>query len=134
MREKTQKNLFDNLMWYLLYLLPIVIWLAVSFRTGNMVTLSTAMSSIGLEIFSNNQIFTSLMSIFAVDGILPLFVTSDIILYMSYFIVDFATKTASFQNIYLFFIVISNNTIAIAPIKIHISFQINIFIFSVYLV
>ena len=86
MREKTQKNLFDNVMWYLLYLLPIVIWLVVSFRTGNFVTLSNAMSSIGLEIFNNNQIFTSLMSIFAVDGILPLFVTSDIILYMSYFI------------------------------------------------
>ena len=86
MREKTQKNLFDNVMWYLLYLLPITLWLVVSFRTGQLVTLSTAMSSMGLEILSTNQIFSSLSSIFSIDGILPLFTNSDIILYMSYFI------------------------------------------------
>ena len=86
MREKTQKNLFDNIMWYLIYLLPIVIWLAVSFRTGNLVSLSSAMSTMGFEVLQTNQILTSLVDLFSIGGILPLFVSSDIILYMTYFI------------------------------------------------
>lgn len=86
MREKTQKNLFDNVMWYLIYLLPIVIWLAVSFRTGNLVNLSSAMSTMGLEIFSNNQIYSVLLSAFGSLGVLPLFATTDILMYMAYFI------------------------------------------------
>lgn len=86
MREKTQKNLFDNIMWYGLYLLPLLLWLLVSYQTGEFVTLSTAMSSMGLEIFTDNQILTTLSDIFATTGILPLFASADIILYMSYFI------------------------------------------------
>jgi hypothetical protein len=73
-------------MWYILYLLPIILWAFVSFRSGEMTTLSNAMSSLGLEILGTNQIYTSLASIFAIDGILPLFTNLDIILYMSYFI------------------------------------------------
>lgn len=86
MREKTQKNLFDNLMWYLLYLLPLIIWLLISFRTGEIIALSDAIASMGFNIFTDNQILITLSDIFATTGILPLFVTSDIILYMSYFI------------------------------------------------
>lgn len=86
MREKTQKNLFDNLMWYLIYLLPLIVWLVVSSTSGEIVSLSSAMSSMGLEIFSTNQVFTTLSQIFATNGILPLFANVDIILYMSYFI------------------------------------------------
>lgn len=86
MREKTQKNLFDNVMWYLLYLLPIVIWVVVSFRSGQIISLTSAMHSMGLEVFADNQVYTSLSSIFATDGILPLFANSDVIIYMSYFI------------------------------------------------
>lgn len=86
MREKTQKNLFDNVMWYLLYLLPIVLWLVVSFRSGEIVSLSSAMSTMGLDIFANNEIYTNLSSIFATDGILPLFSSPDILMYMTYFV------------------------------------------------
>jgi len=86
MREKTQKNLFDNVMWYILYLLPILIWGIVSYRSGEFTTLSTAMTNVGLEILGTNQVYTSLASIFAIDGILPLFTNPDVILYMSYFI------------------------------------------------
>lgn len=86
MREKTQKNLFDNGMWYILYLLPLIIWALVSYQSGTITSLSSAMSTMGLEIFANNQILTSLTDIFATTGILPLFSSPDIILYMSYFI------------------------------------------------
>lgn len=86
MREKTQKNLFDNLMWYILYLMPLILWALISYSSATYVTLSQSMTSLGLEILTTNQIYTSLMSIFSIDGILPLFTNPDIILYMSYFI------------------------------------------------
>lgn len=61
-------------------------WGIVSYRTGAMVSLSSAMSSLGLSVLESNQIYVVLSQIFATTGILPLFVASDVILYMSYFI------------------------------------------------
>ncbi len=86
MKIKKQNNCFDNIMWYLLYLLPIILWLVVSFRSGTILSLSSAMSEMGFDILSSNQVYTSLISIFDSTGILPLFTSPDIILYMSYFI------------------------------------------------
>lgn len=89
MRERTQKNLFDNIFWYLIYLLPLIIWVVVSFRTGNIVSLSNALETMGLKVLENNQILTNLSEIFGSNGILPLFVSIDILLYISYFICVF---------------------------------------------
>lgn len=89
MRERTQKNLFDNIFWYLIYLLPLIIWIVVSFRTGNIVSLSNALETMGLKVLENNQILTNLSEIFGSNGILPLFVSTDILLYISYFICVF---------------------------------------------
>ena len=86
MREKTQKNLFDNIMWYILYLLPVIMWAIVSYRTGTMASLSSAMSSFGLDILGTNQVYVVLSDIFATTGILPLFVANDLIMYFTYFI------------------------------------------------
>ena len=89
MRERTQKNLFDNIFWYLIYLLPLIIWVVVSFRTGNIVSLSNALETMGLKVLENNQILTNLSEIFGSSGVLPLFVSTDILLYISYFICVF---------------------------------------------
>lgn len=89
MRERTQKNLFDNIFWYLIYLLPLIIWVVVSFRTGNIVSLSNALETMGLKVLENNQILTNLSEIFGSNGVLPLFVSADILLYISYFICVF---------------------------------------------
>ena len=89
MRERTQKNLFDNIFWYLIYLLPLIIWVVVSFRTGNIVSLSNALETMGLKVLENNQILTNLSEIFGSNGVLPLFVSTDILLYISYFICVF---------------------------------------------
>lgn len=86
MRERTQKNLFDNIFWYLIYLLPLIIWVVVSFRTGNIVSLSNALETMGLKILDNNQIIANLTEIFGSSGIFPMFATADVLLYMTYFI------------------------------------------------
>ena len=85
MREKTQKRLFDNFFWHFIYLLPLLIWLVVSFQSGQITTLSGAFTSMGLEVFVDNPIYTSLMEVFATTGILPLFNSPDIVMYFTYF-------------------------------------------------
>lgn len=86
MRKSTVKCLCDNVFWSLIYLLPLIVLFGVTFETGTFVSLSQAMSNLGLEIFTDNVVYNSLSSIFGVDGVLPLFQNTDIIAYMSYFI------------------------------------------------
>ncbi len=86
MRKRTISCLFDNIMWYLLYLLPLVVYLFVVIRTGNLLSLSSAMNTAGLGILESNVIFNSLNSLFGSAGVMPLFVSTDLLLYFSYFI------------------------------------------------
>lgn len=86
MRQRTQKNLFDNIFWYLIYLLPIIIWIVVSFRTGTIISLSTALDTMGLKVLDNNQIIANLSEIFGNSGVIPMFASADVLLYMAYFI------------------------------------------------
>lgn len=81
-------------MWYLLYLLPIFLWIVVSIRSVEIVNLSSAMSTLGLDIFTNNIIYTNLCSIFGANGILPLFNSPDILMFMSYFVSVFLIHLA----------------------------------------
>lgn len=85
MRKKTLNCLFDNVLWYLVYLLPLIAF-GILLVNNSSITLSGAMSSVGLGILTNNVVFTSLNSIFGSGGVLPLFVSTDILLYFSYFI------------------------------------------------
>lgn len=88
MRKKTLKCLFDNILWYMVYMLPLLLLLIHWFKTGD-VSLINAMSSSGLGIFADNPIYTSLLSIFGEDGILPLFASADVVAYCSYFVSTF---------------------------------------------
>lgn len=94
MRKKTMNNLFDNIMWYLIYMLPLFCFLFLLIRTGSVQTLSTCMSSLGLGVLETSDITTTLTSIFGVGGIVPLFANTDIILYMSYFVCVFVLHLA----------------------------------------
>lgn len=94
MRKKTLSHLFDDILWYTLYLLPVLCFLIVSWRTGEFVTLSSAMSSCGLDIFIENPVFATLSSIFGDAGILKLFSSVDFIQYASYFVSVFLVHLA----------------------------------------
>lgn len=89
MRQRTQKNLFDNIFWYLIYLLPLIIWVVVSFRTGTIISLSSALETMGLKVLEDNQIIINLSEIFGSVGVFPMFASIDILLYFTYFICVF---------------------------------------------
>ena len=88
MRKKTIKCLFDNVLWYMVYMLPLLLLLIYWFKTGD-ISLSNAMSSAGLGILSNNPIYVGLDGIFGSTGTMPLFSSPDILLYGSWFISTF---------------------------------------------
>lgn len=66
--------------------MPIIIWIVISFRTGTIISLSSSMELMGFKLFENNQIYINLGEIFGIDGIMPLFSNSDVLMYMSYFV------------------------------------------------
>ena len=86
MRKRTISCLLDNIMWFLIYILPLICFVIVLCKTGQVTSLSTCMTDCGLVILTNNIVFTALDSIFGSSGVLPLFVSTDILLYFSYFI------------------------------------------------
>ncbi len=85
MRKRTIKYLCDNIFWYTIYLLPVIFALIYWFKTGSS-NLSTIMSTGGFSILSTNVIYTSLSSLFGVDGIFPLFQSPDILMFLTYFV------------------------------------------------
>ena len=94
MRQRTIKNLFDNAFWYLLYLLPLILIAFSFYRTGNLVNLSTCFEQIGFNIITTNPIYTSLIDVFGVSGVLPLFSQPVIFEILTYFISVFLLHMA----------------------------------------
>lgn len=86
MRKRNINCIFDNIMWYLIYLLPIFAFLFVLIRTGTLMPLSDCMSTFGLDILTNNFVYTALSGLFGSSGVVPLFTSPDLLLYLSYFI------------------------------------------------
>lgn len=86
MRKRTMNNLFENLMWYLIYLMPLLLWVGVSVRVGHFCSLANTFDVIGLNILTDNVILGTFIQIFGVGGVIPLFVSSDILIYVSYFV------------------------------------------------
>lgn len=86
MRKKTIEYFFDNVMWYFLYLLPILLLTFSVFRTGDLITFGSLFNSLGLNFLTDNLILTTLTNIFGAGGVLPLFQTNDILIYLTYFV------------------------------------------------
>lgn len=86
MRKRTQNYFFNNLLWYLIYLLPLLCFIIILFTSGDIVSLSTCMSEIGLDVLLSSDITNSLIGIFGGSGSIPLFANNDIIIYCSYFV------------------------------------------------
>lgn len=86
MRKRNVKNLFDYVMWYMIYLLPLIILIVSIFRTGSIIPLSDCFNNLGLTLFTDNFILVSLTDLFGSAGVVPLFASADILVYLSYFI------------------------------------------------
>lgn len=85
MRKRNFGFCLDKLLWWLLFLLPLILLVVYWAKTGT-VSLSGAMTSAGLGILEASDIFVSLNSIFGVSGLVPLFASSDVLFYVCYIV------------------------------------------------
>lgn len=76
---------FDNLLWTTVYMLPLIMFIGMSLRTGDYVTFESVFSTLGLSMVSDNIIYTAVDSIFGVSGVLPLFSDVGVLMYVTYF-------------------------------------------------
>lgn len=72
-------------MWYVLYFLPILLLLITSIN-GNPITISNMLNTIGVNISTNNIIFTTFVDIFGTGGLFELFTNNDVFVYITYFV------------------------------------------------
>lgn len=85
MRERSLKKILDNLMWYILYGLPIIL-LCINWCCGQTLSISQVFETLGLNIIIDNPIFDTLIKTFGVGGYFPIFQNNSMIEYFSYFI------------------------------------------------
>lgn len=86
MRKKSISHFFDTVFWYILYALPLLLLLISSIRSSTVVTLSECMTNFGLSVTSSNIVYTTLSDLFGASGVLPLFASTDVLLFATYFI------------------------------------------------
>lgn len=88
MRKRNVAYLLDKIFWYVVYMLPLLIWLIILIRNGfdTTYTLSMVFETLGLGIVTDNVILTSLMSIVGVGGVFPIFASNEILIFFTWFI------------------------------------------------
>lgn len=89
MRKRTINHLTDSVMWYFIYLLPLILCVVMSFNSPSSFDLTAMLcgGSFGVLASESNVIFKAFEALFGASGVLPLFASGDvgIMLYMAYF-------------------------------------------------
>lgn len=85
MRKRSIECFFDNIQWYFLYMLPLLVFVILLFNNHTDVTLSTVMSNYNFDIVQNTLI-SSIENIFGADGLYALFTSNDLLIYCCYFV------------------------------------------------
>lgn len=89
MRKRNIEFFFDTVMWYLLYLLPIVIFL-VALSSMTLEDLCAFISASDVSKIGDTFVFAGLSAVFGADGVVPLFVGSTgvyLLYYATYFVI-----------------------------------------------
>lgn len=86
MRKRNISFLFDHVMWYLLYLLPVFMLVVLTCVLRQAVSFESVFELVGLNIATNSVVYTTLVSICGSVGVLPLFGSLDILIYLTYFV------------------------------------------------
>lgn len=87
MRKRNFAYFVDTTFWFLLSILPLIVFVIMLWHNGlNGITMTTAFNACGLDIITNNFIFDGLVSLFGVDGVFPLFNSPDLLIYLTYLI------------------------------------------------
>ncbi len=82
MRKRTIAHIADTLFWYLLYALPLLMYLINAVRHDTVPFVTFMTDNLGFMFSATNPFLTALNEIFGSAGILPLF-TSDAALYLA---------------------------------------------------
>ena len=85
MRKRTIKKLADTIFWYGLYFLPIIILILMSIHNP-ITSILSVIDTLGLNILSDSIIYTTLADIVGIGGILPLFASTDLLVFFTYYI------------------------------------------------
>lgn len=85
MRKKTIKFLFENILWYFIYLLPLF-FACIHWSKFGCLNFAEILSAGGFDVLSANIVYSCLSDLFGSTGIFPMFTFNGILMYMSYFI------------------------------------------------
>ena len=87
MRKRNVSYLIDKLFWTLILILPLIVWVAIMIQQKQFIGLTNALIQMNLFPKIDNSIYTTLLSVFGENGVLPLLQTPDILLYFSYYVI-----------------------------------------------
>lgn len=73
MRKRSILNLADTLFWYLIYLLPVLMYLLNGINHDVTAFESFMTTTLGFAFTSDNVVYVALTALLGVDGIVPLF-------------------------------------------------------------
>lgn len=79
------KNISDYIFWYSLYMLPIIL-LVLNWCCAGQISFAGVFDIVGLNILTDNIVFTALTGVFGVGGVFPVFQNTIILEYLTYFI------------------------------------------------
>lgn len=88
MRERTLKSLFDKVMWYCIYLFPIIAYVALLFTfqfngSNDYVTFDLFMGQLG---FDYGPIYDVMLNLFSDGGIVPMMDEGGFLSYANYLV------------------------------------------------
>lgn len=78
-------HICDNVMWYVIYLLPLLLLLLAWFN-DNTLSLVQVLTDSGLGFIVSNPVTDTVIQIFGVNGAYPLFSDNSILIYLTYFV------------------------------------------------
>lgn len=82
MRKRSISHIADTVFWYILYLLPVFMYLINALRHDTIDFKSFITSTLGFAFEASNPIFMALYDLFSSSGVLPLF-SSDGAIYLA---------------------------------------------------
>lgn len=85
MTKKHVVNCLDSIFWFLVYIMPLFLWCAICIKAGAITSFESVFTTIGIDITTDNIIYTALTSIFGVDGVFPIFNGTAIFTFITYF-------------------------------------------------
>ena len=98
MRKRTINTFADTVFWYLIYFLPVLVYLlyliAEPASGTSLISFSSCFDTIGLGFVSDNIVVSSLKDIFGTGGLLPLFSSDTPFIIFGWFVCTYITHLA----------------------------------------